>query len=96
MLLPVVNINMTVLYFEFIFIFYLFLFTVLLAFFFPNVTGILGIIGAFFLSILGLLVPVIIETITYWEDDNHRVLRALKNIVIAIVAFNALYFGALA
>ncbi|XP_044014623.1 proton-coupled amino acid transporter-like protein pathetic [Aphidius gifuensis] len=70
--------------------------SVMLAFFFPNVIAILGIIGAFFLSILGLLVPVIIETITYWEDDNHRVLRALKNIVIAIVALNALYFGALA
>lgn len=55
----------------------------------------MGLIGAFCLSIMGLLIPVVIESITFWSCDStcRRLLRTSKNIVIGIVAISALYFG---
>ncbi|KAF7988433.1 hypothetical protein HCN44_001006 [Aphidius gifuensis] len=61
----------------------------------PEILPLIGLIGACCLSILGLLVPVIIETITYWNDDTivWRILRTMKNIFITIIAALAFYYG---
>ncbi|XP_031828390.1 solute carrier family 36 member pathetic [Nomia melanderi] len=67
---------------------------VLLAVIVPTIGPFIGLIGAFCFSILGLLIPVFIETVTYWDvgfGPCHWV--ALKNIVICIIGFMALVFG---
>ena len=60
----------------------------------PTIGPFIGLIGAFCFSILGLLIPVFIETVTYWEvgfGTGNWV--ALKNIVICIIGILALVFG---
>ncbi|XP_076623501.1 solute carrier family 36 member pathetic [Colletes latitarsis] len=67
---------------------------VLLAVILPNIEPFIGLIGAFCFSILGLLIPVFVETVTYWDvgfGPCHWV--ALKNIVICIIGLMALIFG---
>lgn len=67
---------------------------VLLAVIVPTIGPFIGLIGAFCFSILGLLIPVFIETVTYWDvgfGPGNWV--ALKNIVICIIGFMALVFG---
>ncbi|KAF7988941.1 hypothetical protein HCN44_007251 [Aphidius gifuensis] len=57
--------------------------------------ALVGLIGAVCFSILGLLVPAIIESATYWKGDKHRVLRTIKNVIIAIVSILVLIFGSI-
>ncbi|CAL7935557.1 unnamed protein product [Xylocopa violacea] len=67
---------------------------VLLAVVVPTIGPFIGLIGAFCFSILGLLIPVFIETVTYWDvgfGPGNWV--ALKNIIICIIGFMALVFG---
>lgn len=67
---------------------------VLLAVIVPTIGPFIGLIGAFCFSILGLLIPVFIETVTYWDvgfGPGNWV--ALKNVVICIIGFMALVFG---
>lgn len=67
---------------------------VLLAVAVPTIEPFIGLIGAFCFSILGLLIPVFIETVTYWEvgfGPGNWV--ALKNIVICVIGLMALIFG---
>lgn len=67
---------------------------VLLAVIVPTIEPFIGLIGAFCFSILGLLIPVFIETVTYWDvgfGPGNWV--ALKNIIICIIGIMALIFG---
>lgn len=67
---------------------------VLLAVIVPTIEPFIGLIGAFCFSILGLLIPVFIETVTYWDvgfGPGNWV--ALKNIVICVIGILALVFG---
>ncbi|XP_017764888.1 PREDICTED: proton-coupled amino acid transporter-like protein pathetic [Eufriesea mexicana] len=67
---------------------------VLLAVIVPTIEPFIGLIGAFCFSILGLLIPVFIETVTYWDvgfGPGNWV--ALKNIIICVIGFMALIFG---
>ncbi|XP_024936613.1 proton-coupled amino acid transporter-like protein pathetic isoform X2 [Cephus cinctus] len=60
----------------------------------PTIEPFISLIGAFCFSILGLLVPVLIETVTYWDvgfGPGNWV--AIKNIIICIVGLLALTFG---
>lgn len=67
---------------------------VLLAVAVPTITPFVSLIGAFFFSILGLMVPVYIEMITFWEKGFGRFYwKILKNIVVVIAALMALIFG---
>ncbi|XP_044014613.1 proton-coupled amino acid transporter-like protein pathetic isoform X2 [Aphidius gifuensis] len=67
---------------------------VFLAIVFPDVLLLLNFVGGFGGSILGLFIPVLIETMTHWDDDSHwRILRHLKNLVIMFVAILAFYFA---
>ncbi|KAL7307075.1 hypothetical protein TKK_0000813 [Trichogramma kaykai] len=67
---------------------------VLLAVAVPKIGPFIGLIGAFCFSILGLLFPVFIETVTFWDIGFGRFhWVALKNIVICIIGLLALVFG---
>ncbi|XP_031631258.1 proton-coupled amino acid transporter-like protein pathetic isoform X2 [Contarinia nasturtii] len=67
---------------------------VLLAVAIPSISPFIGLIGAFCFSILGLLIPVAIEFVTYYESGfgpyNYII---LKNIIICIFSMFALIFG---
>ncbi|XP_014483363.1 PREDICTED: proton-coupled amino acid transporter 4 [Dinoponera quadriceps] len=67
---------------------------VLLAVAVPTIEPFIGLIGAFCFSILGLLIPVFIETVTYWDvgfGPGNWV--ALKNVIITVMGLIALIFG---
>ncbi|EFN88832.1 Proton-coupled amino acid transporter 4, partial [Harpegnathos saltator] len=67
---------------------------VLLAVAVPTIEPFIGLIGAFCFSILGLLIPVFIETVTYWDvgfGPGNWV--ALKNVIITVIGLMALIFG---
>lgn len=67
---------------------------VLLAVAVPAITPFVSLIGAFFFSILGLMVPVYIEMITFWDKGFGRFYwKVLKNLVVVIAAIMALIFG---
>lgn len=60
----------------------------------PSIGPFIALLGAFCFSILGLLVPVFIETVTYWDigfGKGNWV--AMKNVVITIIGVLALLFG---
>lgn len=68
--------------------------TVILAVAVPTIEPFIGLIGAFCFSILGLLIPVFIETVTYWDvgfGPGNWV--ALKNVIICVIGLMALIFG---
>ncbi|XP_033224191.1 proton-coupled amino acid transporter-like protein pathetic [Belonocnema kinseyi] len=67
---------------------------VLLAVAVPSIGPFIALLGAFCFSILGLLVPVFVETVTYWDigfGKGNWV--AMKNVVITIIGLLALVFG---
>lgn len=67
---------------------------VLLAVAVPAITPFVGLIGAFFFSILGLMVPVYIEMITFWDKGFGKFYwKIFKNIIVVIAAIMALIFG---
>lgn len=67
---------------------------VLLAVAVPTISPFVGLIGAFFFSILGLMVPVYIEMITFWDQGFGKYnWKILKNIVVVVAALIAFIFG---
>lgn len=67
---------------------------VLLAIAVPTIGPFIGLIGAFCFSILGLLVPVAIETVTYWDEGFGKYnWMVWKNVVVVIFGLMALFFG---
>jgi solute carrier family 36 (proton-coupled amino acid transporter) len=67
---------------------------VLLAVAVPTIGPFVGLLGAFCFSILGLLVPVFIETVTYWEAGFGKFNWVVwKNVIVCVFGLIALYFG---
>ena len=68
--------------------------SVLLAVAVPTIGPFVGLLGAFCFSILGLLVPVFIETVTYWETGFGKYNWVVwKNVFVCIFGMLALVFG---
>lgn len=68
--------------------------SVVLAIAVPTISPFIGLIGAFCFSILGLLVPVVIEIITFWDVGFGKCNWIIwKNILIFIFGIFALVFG---
>lgn len=68
--------------------------SVLLAVAVPTIGPFVGLLGAFCFSILGLLVPVFIETVTYWETGFGKYNWVVwKNVFVCIFGMLALIFG---
>lgn len=67
---------------------------VLLAVAVPTIGPFIGLIGAFCFSLLGLIIPILIETVTYWDVGfgpcNWVV---FKNIILFIFGVLSLVFG---
>lgn len=60
----------------------------------PTISPFIGLIGAFCFSILGLLIPCFLETVTYWDDGFGKWnWVAWKNVVLCIFGLLALFFG---
>lgn len=60
----------------------------------PTISPFIGLIGAFCFSILGLLIPVLIETVTYWDRGFGKMNWVIwKNVVITFFGIIALVFG---
>ncbi|CAG9809251.1 unnamed protein product [Chironomus riparius] len=67
---------------------------VLLAVAVPTIGPFVGLLGAFCFSILGLLVPVFIEMVTYWEQGFGKFNWIIwKNVIVCIFGVLALIFG---
>lgn len=67
---------------------------VLLAVAVPTIGPFVGLLGAFCFSILGLLVPVFIEMITYWDQGFGKYNWVIwKNVFVCLFGLLALYFG---
>ncbi|KAG5673654.1 hypothetical protein PVAND_003682 [Polypedilum vanderplanki] len=67
---------------------------VLLAVAVPTIGPFVGLLGAFCFSILGLLVPVLIEMITYWDEGFGKLNWIIwKNVIVCIFGILALVFG---
>ncbi|CAH1733362.1 proton-coupled amino acid transporter-like protein pathetic isoform X1 [Aphis gossypii] len=65
--------------------------SVLIAVAVPTIGPFIGLIGAFCFSLLGIVVPVLIEFATYWNDVT--IWMTLRNVVLIIVGILALVFG---
>ncbi|XP_031340490.1 proton-coupled amino acid transporter-like protein pathetic isoform X2 [Photinus pyralis] len=62
----------------------------------PNLEHIIGLVGSICLSILGVLLPAIIETVVYWEHGFGCLKwRLIKNIFLAVLALFALVSGSM-
>lgn len=57
----------------------------------PTIGPFIGLIGAFCFSLLGIIVPMIIEFATYW--DNVTVWMTIRSAVLICVGILALIFG---
>jgi len=68
--------------------------TVAVAIAVPNLGPIISLVGALCYSTLGLLIPAVIETVTYWEHGLGW--RLWKNIVVILFALLALITGSYA
>lgn len=67
---------------------------VLLAVAVPDIKPLIGLIGAFCFSILGLLIPVAIEFVTFWDKGFGKFnWIIIKNVFITIFGILALVFG---
>ncbi|KAG4077274.1 hypothetical protein HA402_009903 [Bradysia odoriphaga] len=67
---------------------------VLIAVAVPTISPFIGLIGAFCFSILGLLVPIAIEFVTYWDQGFGKWNWIIwKNLIVAIFGVFALIFG---
>ncbi|XP_044749739.1 proton-coupled amino acid transporter-like protein pathetic [Coccinella septempunctata] len=67
---------------------------VLLAVAVPAITPFVGLIGAFCFSILGLIVPVFIEVVVFWEKGFGKYnWKIVKNVIVIITGLLALIFG---
>lgn len=60
----------------------------------PTITPFVSLIGAFCFSILGLLCPVFIEVVTFWDKGFGRYYwKIWKNVIVCIAGMGALIFG---
>lgn len=60
----------------------------------PTITPFVGLIGALFFSILGIICPVVIEMITFWNRGFGKYYwRLIKNIIVILAGLIALLFG---
>lgn len=60
----------------------------------PTIIPFVSLIGAFCFSILGLIVPVIIEMLTFWEKGFGKWnWKLIKNFIVIVIALLALIFG---
>jgi len=68
--------------------------TVVLAVVVPTISPFISLIGALCFSMLGLIVPALIEIVTFWDNGlgPHR-WRLWKNIIVSIFGVIALLFG---
>lgn len=67
---------------------------VLLAVAVPKIAPLMGVIGAFCFSILGLIAPALIEIITYWNIGFGPYKYLIwKNVLVFIFGLFALIFG---
>lgn len=67
---------------------------VMLAVAVPTITPFVGLIGAFCFSILGLIVPVLIEVITFWDKGFGKYnWKIVKDIIVILAGLIALIFG---
>lgn len=67
---------------------------VLLAVAVPTISPFIGLIGAFCFSILGLIIPVMIEMVTYWEEGFGKFYWVIwKNVIVLGFGVIALIFG---
>lgn len=57
----------------------------------PTIGPFIGLIGAFCFSLLGIIVPVVIEFATYW--DRVTVWMTIRNALLISVGILALVFG---
>lgn len=57
----------------------------------PTIAPFIGLIGALCFSLLGIIVPVLIEFATYWDDVT--VWMTIRNVVLIVVGIAALVFG---
>jgi len=68
-----------------------FCFTVVIAVAVPTIGPFIGLIGAFCFSLLGIIVPLIIEFATYWDDVT--AMMTIRNLLLITVGILALVFG---
>lgn len=67
---------------------------VLLAVAVPTIGPFVGLLGAFCFSILGLLIPIFIEMVTYWDQGFGKYNWVIiKNIIVCVFGVLALVFG---
>lgn len=66
-------------------------FAVLIAVAVPTIGPFIGLIGAFCFSLLGIVVPLIIEFATYWDEVT--IWMIIRNVVLIAVGILALVFG---
>lgn len=60
----------------------------------PTITPFVGLIGALFFSVLGLMVPVFIEVVTFWDQGFGKYnWKIWKNAVVVLAGLIALIFG---
>ncbi|CAG9856015.1 unnamed protein product [Phyllotreta striolata] len=60
----------------------------------PTIVPFVSLIGAFCFSILGLMAPIGIEILTFWDKGFGKYnWKMLKNVVVVVIAFLALIFG---
>jgi len=57
----------------------------------PTIGPFIGLIGAFCFSLLGIVMPVVIEFATYW--DNVTIWMTVRNTVLVTIGIMALIFG---
>ncbi|KAF0750940.1 Uncharacterized protein FWK35_00027821, partial [Aphis craccivora] len=65
--------------------------SVMLAVAIPTIGPFIGLIGAFCFSLLGIVMPVVIEFATYW--DNVTIWMTVRNTVLVTIGIMALIFG---
>lgn len=68
-----------------------FCFIVVIAVAVPTIGPFIGLIGAFCFSLLGIIVPLIIEFATYWDDVT--AMMTIRNLLLITVGILALVFG---
>lgn len=61
----------------------------------PNLDPIISLVGAVFFSVLGILVPAIIETVYYWPDLGTAKWILIKNVILGLFAIFALVTGSI-
>lgn len=60
----------------------------------PNIDALVSLIGAFFFSITGIMIPIVIEMITFWEKGFGKYNWMLvKSVFILVVGTLALILG---